>query len=424
MGICCVKSISTWLLIGGMLTACQLKIKKNSTETMTTDPSHSTTGASRFAKGTFGYDLDFLRKNKGAMVLTAPDNDSAQVAVVPAFQGRVMTSTLAGPGGASFGWINHDLLSSKAPQPHIHAYGGEERFWLAPEGGQFSVFFKPGDAFDFAHWQTPALLDTVAFEVKEATKTKAIFTKKATLLNHSGTRFDFDIRRTIRTLGRAEVAKQLAARPGKGLRMVAYESENSLTNTGTDWQRDQGLLAIWILGMFKASDHATIVVPLRPNAQGRVALTDDYFGKVPADRLKVKAGVAYFKADGQARSKIGVAPGSSQGVAGSFDGQTLTIIQFDLDPQGDYLSSAWERHENPYAGDVFNSYNDGLNAEGKRMGILYELESTSAAKALKKGERLIHRHRTVHFSGDRAQLDALAKEVMGVSLKQIEEGLK
>lgn len=422
MGICCVKSIPTWLLVSGVLTACQSK--NGATETRTTDSSPSTTGTSRFADGTFGYDLDFLKKTKGALVLVAPDNDSAQVAVVPALQGRVMTSTLAGPGGPSFGWINHALLASKSPQPHIHAYGGEERFWLAPEGGQFSVFFKPGVPFDFTHWQTPTLIDTVAFELHEAMKTKAIFTQKASLLNHSGTRFGFDIRRTIRTLGRAEMAKLLMARPGKGLRMVAYESENVLTNTGPDWQREQGLLAVWILGMFKASNRATIVVPVRPNAQGRVALTDDYFGKVPADRLTVKAGVAYFKADGQARNKIGVSPGSSRGVAGSFDGEVLTLIQFDLDPQGDYLSSAWKRHENPYAGDAFNAYNDGLNAEGKRMGTLYELESTSAAKALKKGERLVHRHRTAHFSGDRAQLDALAEAVLGVTLAEIEAGLE
>ncbi len=423
MGIFCVKSIPTWLLVGGMLTACQSK--NTASEKMKTDSSgESSAPLSRFPAGTFGYDLDFLKKNRGALVLTAPDNDSAQVAVVPALQGRVMTSTLAGPGGDSFGWLNHDLLSSTVPQPHIHAYGGEERFWLAPEGGQFSVFFGPGDPFDFAHWQTPALIDTVAFEVKEATKSKAVFTQKATLTNHSGTRFDFDIRRTIRTLGSTEVATLLKAQPGKGLRMVAYESENVLTNTGEDWQREKGLLAVWILGMFKASDRATIVVPVQADVQRRVALTDDYFGKVPADRLKVKAGVVYFKADGQARNKIGVAPGASRGVAGSFDGRVLTLIQFDLDPPGDYLSSAWEHHKNPYAGDAFNSYNDGLNAEGNRMGTLYELESTSAAKALKKGERLVHRHRTVHLSGERPQLDALTKAVLGVSLAQIEEGLK
>jgi hypothetical protein len=25
--------------------------------------------------------------------------------------------------------------------PHINVFGGEDRFWLGPEGGQFSIFF-------------------------------------------------------------------------------------------------------------------------------------------------------------------------------------------------------------------------------------------------------------------------------------------
>ena len=68
----------------------------------------------------------------------------AKVAVSPAWQGRVMTSTAGGDAGLSFGWINRELIASGKRQPHMNAFGGEDRFWMGPEGGQFSIFFAKG----------------------------------------------------------------------------------------------------------------------------------------------------------------------------------------------------------------------------------------------------------------------------------------
>src|SRR5215217_654668 len=96
------------------------------------------------AEGTFGYDQEFLNKYKETIVLTAPDNPASKAIIVPAYQGRVMTSTSNGSNGNSYGWINYELIKSGMYQPHINAFGGEERFWLSPEGGQFSVYFKKG----------------------------------------------------------------------------------------------------------------------------------------------------------------------------------------------------------------------------------------------------------------------------------------
>ena len=46
----------------------------------------------------FAEDLDFLREHKEVIVLS-DESGQAQVAVVPDFQGRVMTSTAQGSGG-------------------------------------------------------------------------------------------------------------------------------------------------------------------------------------------------------------------------------------------------------------------------------------------------------------------------------------
>ncbi|RQW03999.1 hypothetical protein EH222_11785, partial [candidate division KSB1 bacterium] len=94
----------------------------------------------------FKDDVAFLRKYADVLVLTK--DGRAQIAVVPGLQGRIMTSTADGGDGLSFGWINRELIASGENNRHMNAFGGEDRFWLGPEGGQFSIFFKKGDPFD------------------------------------------------------------------------------------------------------------------------------------------------------------------------------------------------------------------------------------------------------------------------------------
>ncbi|MEJ7682770.1 MAG: DUF6786 family protein [Segetibacter sp.] len=59
--------------------------------------------------------------------------------------------------------------------------------------------------------------------------------------------------------------------------------------------------------------------------------TTNYFGEIPAERLKHTDDVLYFKADGKSRGKLGIVPGKAKPVAGSYDSQNkvLTAIMFD-----------------------------------------------------------------------------------------------
>ena len=52
----------------------------------------------------YGYNRDFLKKHTEVIELK---NGNSAIAIVPAWQGRVMTSTAEGDAGFSFGWINH-----------------------------------------------------------------------------------------------------------------------------------------------------------------------------------------------------------------------------------------------------------------------------------------------------------------------------
>jgi len=371
----------------------------------------------------FGDDTAFLKKHTDVIVLQAGD---ARVALVPAWQGRVVTSSAAGDAGTSFGWINRELVESGQPLPHINAFGGEDRFWLGPEGGQFSIFFAPGTQFEFASWFTPAVIDTKPFEVVARSADSVTFGAHFSLTNYSGTNFDVKVDRQVRLLGTDEVWKDLGVVAVPGLSLVAFESDNRITNAGREaWRPQTGLLSIWILGMYNPSPATNVVVPIRsgPESALGVKVTSDYFGSIPPDRLLVRDDAVFFSGDGKYRSKIGINPQRSKATLGSYDPehQVLTVVKFSQ-PAGvtSYVNSLWKIQDNPFGGDAENSYNDGPAAPGaKPLGPFYELESSSPAAALAPGGSLAHVHRTFHLQGPKAELDRVARAVLGVSLDEI-----
>lgn len=370
---------------------------------------------------TFRSDLAFLKDRTETYVLSDRESD-ARVVVCPALQGRVMTSTATGDGGLSYGWLNYEALSSGELKPHINVYGGEDRFWLGPEGGQFSLFFRKGDPFDLAHWQTPAPIDSERFDVIRADSERVLMRKAMRLVNYSGTVFDLSVDREVRLLRPLQTWRHLQSPPAEEVKMVAYETVNRLTNTGAAaWTKETGLVSVWILGMFNPTPRGVVVVPLRDGPGP--AVNDAYFGKVPADRLFLRPGVAFFRADGLYRSKIGVRPDRARPALGSWSPETgvLTIVQYTLPGTNDYVNSMWEIQKQPYAGDAVNSYNDGPpDPESPPLGPFYELETSSPALALGSWKSATHVHRTIHLQGPRAALDPIARRHLGAGLDEIE----
>jgi len=186
------------------------------------------------------------------------------------------------------------------------------------------------------------------------------------------------------------------------------------------------MLSIWLLSMLNPSPDATIIVPYKnhsENESGKI-INDDYFGKVPSDRLKIDNGIVYFKADGKYRSKIGVPPLRAKEFCGSYDAgkKSLTILWCKI-PSGEkiYLNSKWGKQLDPFSGDVINAYNDGPIADGTQLGPFYELESSSPAANLNPGKSLTHIQRIFHFEGDERILNKLSEKILGVSIKKISQ---
>jgi hypothetical protein len=374
----------------------------------------------------YGYNLNFLKKYVSVIELK---NGYSAIAVIPSWQGRVMTSTAEGESGFSFGWINHNLISSAKVQPHINAFGGEERLWLGPEGGQFSIFFRKGSPFLYAGWQTPAFMDTTPFEVVESNDSSALLACDAEADNYSGTHLKFRIERRVAILDEGQIEKELGISI-HGLKSVAYKSTNSLINKGSnEWTKRTGLLSVWMLGMFNPSPTVVIALPFNPGDEKIMgpAVNDNYFGKISADRLKVSGNHVFFRADGKSRGKIGLPPLRATGVMGSYDAANniLTLLICNLPHEkAEYVNSAWEIQKDPFSGDAMNSYNDGPLEDGSQMGPFYELETSSPAAALKPGGRIDHVQTTFHITGDMKLLDKVSQKVLGLSLEEIKTAFK
>jgi hypothetical protein len=373
----------------------------------------------------FASDLAFLREHTQPIVLGDPSGP--QIVVAPEYQGRVMTSTTGGADAPSFGWIGRTAIAARARQPHMNVFGGEDRFWLGPEGGQFSLYFKKADPFDLDHWQVPEGFDWGAWDIDNQSPSSVRFRKRLSLRNYSDTPFEIDIARTVRLLASGDVASHLGMTPPPSVRTVAFESSNVVSNAGTQpWRPESGLVSTWILGQFTPSPDTTIVIPFTDPAEGPV-VNDAYFGKVPPERLTIKPPRLFFRGDGQYRSKIGLSPSRATPMAGSYDAaaRVLTLVQYTR-PAGAsrYVNSMWEMQKDPYSGDVINSYNDGPPAPGKPpLGPFYELETSSPALSLAPGEHYDHVHRTFHFAGAEADLDRIARATLGVGLRDIATAL-
>lgn len=381
---------------------------------------------------TYAQQRDFLARH--TRVLELSDGKDARVLICPEYQGRVMTSSCEGPEGRGFGWINQAFIEGRRKDRHFNNYGGEDRLWLAPEAGQFALFFAPGATQELANWYTPPGLNEGPFRVVSQEQDPFYrLARRVELTNASKTRFRLDLTRDVRLLSAfhfGELFGEAAETTIKEapLKMVGFETRNTITNRGETMQADGGLVSIWTLGQFPPGDQTVIIVPYLSgpdDALGPV-VGADYFGKLPEARLRVTDQAILFVGDGKFRSKIGTSQRRVRPMAGSIDfaGQTLTLVHFNLpdNPAGRrYVNNYWELPQShPYVGDVFNSYNDGPpEPDGKHLGGFYELETLSPAEELERGKSLTHHHRTFHISGPIDALARIARQTLGVDLDEV-----
>ena len=385
---------------------------------------------------TYGEALTFLAKHTDVVELMS--ESGARVAVCPEWQGRVMTSTDGGEDEPSFGFIFQSYIESGEFDPHFNNYGGEDRFWLSPEGGDFSLWFAPGVEQTLDDWYTPPGFNVGPFEpMRTPTASQCTMRRRMELTNTAGTEFKLVVTRTIRMLDGEDIAEYFGDEAaqvltGDGVSLVGYESINEIANAGPPMKKKGGLLSVWILGMYNPGDECVVMLPYKKGPESNLGpiVKSDYFGQVPPDRLKITQDAVLLMADTQWRSKIGVSQLRATPLAGSIDFERgiLTLVTFNMpeDPNAcDYMNNMWETPtEVPYRGDVVNSYNDGpTEPGGEPLGGFYELETLSQARELQHDESLTHRHTTLHIRADEETLASIARTVLGVELDDVREAM-
>lgn len=381
----------------------------------------------------YAEDLAYLRQHVKVVELAA---GKTRVALVPDWQGRVMTSTTDAEKGRSLGWLHRENIAAgilpeaerQGLSKHIHVFGGEERLWFGPEGGPYSLFFPPAVPQEFANWKTPALIDTEPFTIESSTGAAVVFTRAARLSNRAGSNFSFAIRREVGILERADIEKTLGVPPAETVETVAYRTRNRVTNNGdAAWNKESGLISIWMLGMFPPTEGSILVLPLKPGATGAPNTNYTGFGPIPPDRAIVKGDHLFFKGDGKERGKLGVPPSRAMPFCGCWQSDigVLTLVHTPLPANPSalpYVDSQWKEDGDPYAGDVINAYNDGPPEPGaKPLGPFFELETSSPALALAPGTSHEHQQTTLHLTGPKEALDPIARKTLGVGLDEIEK---
>lgn len=379
-------------------------------------------GQKEVKMGSYAYDAQFLKDNGIEYTELVSADGNSKVMVVPAWQGRVMTTSASGDEGDSYGWINYRFIREGKVSPQFNPVGGEERFWLGPEGGPFSLYFKPGQEQVYDNWIVPTIIDTEAFEIKSQTDSNIHFTKDTRVTNASGTVFDMNIDRIVSLMNADEVAADFDIRISPDMKIVAYKSDNKITNTGHKaWSKEGGLVSVWMLGCFNPTPTTTVFIPYKQDAEGTI-VNDEYFGKIPADRLIKEDGIIYFKIDGKYRSKLGLPASRATNLCGSYDSSkgVLTILWCTLpETPSVYVNGQWGPQDDPFAGDVINSYNDGPVEDGSVMGPFYEIETSSPGAELKPGASLVHTQKVIHIQGKDEQLAPIVKNLFGADLNVI-----
>jgi hypothetical protein len=336
-----------------------------------------------------------------------------------------MCSTFDGNGGSVNAWVNKAVIQRGKVDPVFNNFGGEERFWLAPEGGPFGLEFGKKES-NFANYCVQPGMTSLDYKAQTHDEKSVLMEAEMSLESNSGTRFDLRVQRRISLL---ESCPYTQASRG-AVQIAAFQSENAVLNTGTEpWTRERGTIALWCLGQLLEYPHLTIIVPVRPGWDNKSSppTVDEYFkdfcidGKFPSNRRGNFDSYVLLKADGVVRGKVGVKKERATGRLGSYNPDTniLIIVDHDFYPELDYASGYWRNYENAFDGDALSVYIDGPEQPGGSAGLCYELETISPALFLRPGEEFTYRNRTFHMRGNPEDLDLICQRFLGPSLSQV-----
>ena len=273
----------------------------------------------------------------------------------------------------------------------------------------------------------PEDFDRGPFTVVEKTPSRVKFSRDISVMNYIGTKFKVKADREVGLLPRTEMDKTLGIQLPAGVAYAGSYSDNGMTNAGdAPFKKDTGLINIWVLGQFQPGERTVIIAPFKPG-EGQPYHDEEYFGKIPPDRLKMLENAVLLRADARKEGKLGIPQSRTTGRAGSIDfsRNLLVVVTFDVPAEPAlWGNSAWVKNQpDPYGGDLFQTYNSDRSQTPDARYAFYELESVSPSRELAPGETVRHRHETYAFQGDFSALKEIARQVLGVDLDEVRKAM-
>lgn len=362
----------------------------------------------------FAEDITFLREFAQPAVLKDSTSKSA-IAIIPAWQGRVITSSVE-ENGRSFGWLNYSTIENgKADE--FSTYGGEDRFLLGPEPTPVidTTVSENGDAVT-KHATPPALPSTRTLQQVSSAKGITVLEGAIGIQSKNGNTLHTSVSRTISLLSRRDLHNYLGADIHRSMRAVGFHSDNIIINSGDHrWDTAYGTTSIRIRGVFPVTQASIAIIPLRPGG------TVENSAALPKERFLIKNNIAFFRADGNLSAEIGVKQQSALNYVGLYDPEreVLTVVQFTL-PRNPafYLGETMEDNR----AEVLTIRNNGPENPYAR-GRFMEIQSASPAALLKPKGRMQHFHRTIHLQGSEKHLGEITKKLFGVTVKELKAAL-
>jgi hypothetical protein len=370
--------------------------------------------------------VSLLKAAKREHYILKGQNTARQVLVCPELAGRVMGTTCSGPTGVFGGFIDAKAFKDGITDIWDN-WGGEERYWLCPEGGQYGLMFG-GKKSCFENYTVQDGFNNQPFKTLEVSKLGNSITMRSRMVlkNGVGTIFHVEITRRITLLD----ACPYSLGQGDKVDFTGFQSESRLTNVGDKpMTRETGVLAHWHLGQFPVDEHIIAVIPYRPGHYSDPPVREDYFkdfvvgGAMPANRYRILPASVLFKADGKVRTKIGQNRSRAMGLLASYNLATdeIVLLDYDFYPNHEYAASYWYELADPYDGDCISFSAEGPDQEGGSRGRCYELEAMSPALFLHPGESFDWRTRTLHMTGPRVVMAGILRRNLSTEISSLED---
>jgi hypothetical protein len=356
------------------------------------------------------------------------DSGHGRVLCAPSLVGRVMTTTFDSADGQSLGRIGIEGICKGPVDPVFNDFGGEERFWLGPEGGQFGLHFSSTNQ-TLATYRVQAGMSSKPYFVVRAGHGFITMRSRFDLTNCLGTQFEVDILRSIKIL---DSCPYILDHPGH-VDFVGFQTETTITNVGKkpmSW--DTGVLSAWTIGQHPSGPRCVVVLPLVIGTELALGkpIREDYIevlnpgGSLGPGKLSINVGYALLKTESNCSIKIGIGKKRAKNRFGSIDLDRcqMTINDFDLFPEIDYVAPYWRplSYDELRDGEAISIYVDG-SGEAEPTGHFYELESLSPALTLVPTQSHTHRNRIYHIRSDRPVLGSICAEFLGASLDRIDQ---